>query len=179
MITIMKSIIQPVSIAMASTPYRYADRITKRWHPIHPSAHQQIINSLSKSLHINLGKYFDCDLNYMAIALVVLIVIAQLATIVTAGAPGDIKRFETPKSTKDHRHRFTTWIDFQKNTLNQQRSFHHTQAQDAGDILMQLGLMMQARQQRNASEMAPHIFFKYYDRYVCITLVFYLQFSSH
>lgn len=161
----MKSIVQPVSIAMAGiTPFRYADRITKRWHPFHPSYHHQQynINNLGK-IHLNLGKYFDCDLSYMAIALIVLIVITQLATIATAGAPSDSKRGTDSKLSREYRHRFNAWLDFQKYSLNQQRSAHQPQVQDAGDILMQLGLMIQARQ-RNATEMAPHIFFKYYDR---------------
>lgn len=96
-------------------------------------------------------------------ALLVLIVFAQLATIVTAGASSESGKRPDPRPTKDHRHRFTTWVDFQRHSLNQQRTVHQAQAQDAGDILMQLGLMIQARQ-RNATEMAPHIFFKYYDR---------------
>lgn len=58
--------------------------------------------------------------------------------------------------------RQTAWMDFQKKMLRQRSVPAYQSPQDLGDILTQLGVLIQARQ-RNATELATNIFFKYYN----------------
>lgn len=58
--------------------------------------------------------------------------------------------------------RYTVWNDFQKKILRQQSVPAYQSPQDLGDILTQLGVFIQTRQ-RNATELATNIFFKYYN----------------
>lgn len=58
--------------------------------------------------------------------------------------------------------RNTAWMDFQTKMLRQRSVPAYQSPQDLGDILTQLGVLIQARQ-RNATELATNVFFKYYN----------------
>lgn len=59
----------------------------------------------------------------------------------------------------NNRLQHNNWFEFQRKSLNQRAQY---QSQDLGNIFSQLGIFIQSRQ-RNATEIAGNIFFKYYN----------------
>lgn len=153
----MESTVRLVSIAMAITQNRFIDDKTNNWWCHCCSSTSQIKSNTHSRWKCNSNKFIDRDYNFIAIALIVIILFVNYCTTtVAAGAAPKIGN----GISKDSHQLSSTWIEFQKRSLNH-RSIQY-QAQDVGNIFSQLGLFVQSRQ-RNATELSRNIFFKYYD----------------
>lgn len=97
---------------------------------------------------------------FIAIGLIGLVLFENCATFVSASSKNTIRSI-TDNYGNDSRHPNTNWFEFQRKTLNH-GSQSQAQPQEFSNIFSQLGLFIQSRQ-RNASELAGNIFFKYYN----------------
>lgn len=111
------------------------------------------INSLSL-------KNMDQHRHFIVIGLIGLVLLINGSTFVAA-ASRNVPRSASIAGNDDTNQRLihNNWFEFQRQSLNQRTQY---QAQDFSNIFTQLGIFIQSRQ-RNASELAGKIFFKYYN----------------
>lgn len=111
------------------------------------------INSLSL-------KNMDQHRRFIVIGLIGLVLLISGPTFVAA-ASRNVPRSASIAGNDDTNQRLihSNWFEFQRQSLNQRTQY---QAQDFSNIFTQLGIFIQSRQ-RNASELAGKIFFKYYN----------------
>lgn len=153
----MESAVRLVSIAMAITQNRFIDDKTNNWWCCYCSSSSQINSNTYSRCKCNSNKCIDRDYKFIAIALMVIILFVNYCTTsVAAGAAPKIVN----TLNRDSRQLSSTWIEFQKRSLNH-RPIQY-QSQDVGNIFSQLGIFIQSRQ-RNATELSGNIHFKYYD----------------
>lgn len=97
---------------------------------------------------------------FIAIGLIGIILFVNCPTFVSA-AKNTIRSIANSEGFDPKSRANINWFEFQRSTLNQ-RSQSQAPSPDLGNIFSQLGLFIQSRQ-RNASELAGNIFFKYYN----------------
>lgn len=115
----------------------------------------------------NLRKKLSNDLSnqqkFIAIALIAIYLLVNCTNnAVTASTLNPPTSYLTPVNQINLTAPHGAWKDFQKKMLHQRSVPAYQSPQDLGDILTQLGLLIQSRQ-RNATELASNIFFKYYN----------------
>lgn len=97
---------------------------------------------------------------FIAVGLIGLVLFVNCATFVSATSKSSIRSI-TNSDGNDPRRPNNNWFEFQKQTLNR-GSQSQAPPQELSNIFSQLGIFIQSRQ-RNASELAGNIFFKYYN----------------
>lgn len=110
----------------------------------------------------NLSKRMDNRLQFIAIAFIWMVLFVYCPIFVSAASKNSIRSIANNDGHDPYR-LHSNWFDFQRQSLNhrsQQPS--KSQSQEVGNIFTQLGLFIQSRQ-RNATEIAGNIFFKYYN----------------
>lgn len=125
------------------------------------------IKMFSYKNHINKlqKRVVDQHRHFLAILLIGIVFLVNCPTSAVAASKNPIPRSASiasnDNSNRDQRLLHHNWFEFQKQSLDK---YHRNQYQaaDLGSILSQLGIFIQSRQ-RNASELAGNIFFKYYN----------------
>lgn len=122
---------------------------------------QKLTNSQKITSHF--VNFSDHQIKFITIAATAITFLAQCAIIAASTTTNSAiisKRSPTINYSNDPR--YSAWNDFQQKMLHQRSVPAYQSPQDFGDILTQLGFLIQSRQ-RNASELAANIFFKYYN----------------
>lgn len=113
-------------------------------------------NCKRQPIHNQLNKCMDRQ--YIVIGLIGLVLFGNWSTFVTAASKNIVRSISNSNGNNPYQQNIN-WMDFQRESLNQ-RSLQ-IQSPELGNIFSQL-LFIQSRQ-RNASELAGNIFFKYYN----------------
>lgn len=118
-------------------------------------------NSLSKCLVLSGRFEYSALRQFVVIGLIGLILFVNCPIFVVAAARNSIRSIAN-NDGNDPYVVHSNWFEFQRQSLNQRSHSPPSQSQEIGNIFSQLGLFIQSRQ-RNASELAGNIFFKYYN----------------
>lgn len=108
---------------------------------------------------IDMCKSMDRSHQPLIIALLGLVFFVNNPTFVTAATKSAV---ESVSSSPTIEPQHPNWFEFQRQTLGQPVQPAQRQSQEIGSIFSQFGLFIQSRQ-RNASELAGNIFFKYFN----------------
>lgn len=117
-------------------------------------------NSNSNKINNLSLKNMDHHRQFIVIGLIGLVLFINGPTFASA-ASRNVPRSASIAGNDDTNQRLihSNWFEFQRQSLNKRTQY---QAQDLSNIFSQLGIFIQSRQ-RNASELAGNIFFKYYN----------------
>lgn len=114
--------------------------------------------------HQNHSHNFGCSLlrQFITIGLIGMVLFVNCPIFVVAAGKNTIRSIANSDGNDPYR-THSNWFEFQRQSLNQ-RSLptQSSQSQEFGNIFTQLGFFIQSRQ-RNATEIAGNIFFKYYN----------------
>lgn len=107
--------------------------------------------------------YVGCSMlrQFITIGLIGMVLFVNCPIFVVAAGRNSIRSIANSDGNDPYRIH-SNWFEFQRQSLNQRSLPAQSQAQDFGNIFTQLGFFIQSRQ-RNATELAGNIFFKYYN----------------
>lgn len=132
------------------------------------TANKNFINSNSNNLskhRLNFCQRRVSDYSrmrqFIVIGLIGLVLFVNCPIFVVTAARNSIRSIANNDGNDPYRVH-SNWFEFQRQTLNQRSQQTQPQSQELGNIFSQLGFFIQSRQ-RNATELAGNIFFKYYN----------------